>query len=949
MERAPSVLAPREAFGALAIATGVAALLVWVAGREPSPRDAAAASLALASALSAWLAWRDRPGPRGRFVRLGAIGALAASSAPVAWFFGPNAGFAAFLAIALVTAGVLSGGSRDPLVRAAAWVGYAALALGELAVFGAVLARALPDHSLTPVLVGDHPDWHHAMAHAFLQAILLASLLAGRAIARRYAALLFALEGAARARAERDALLAEARAEYERTLDAARRGVLSGRGLGGYRLGELRERDDTSEVYEAERADGAPVTVRIDVHAAETVIREEPRTLEERVIARGALPLGELVALARALAATLDPLHARGLAHLTVSPASIEWDGEAWRLRAAGAAQPDYAAPEQLRGAADARADVFAMAATLAFAGLGRALVGDAERGEPGRLDAPLASLALGLARDPAARPPSAGALADMLARDVADTPRAPATTRAAQSPAAESPATTPARDALDDAYRAKMRAFSVGISAVCAVGASLLLVVAREPLPLRVALVAMAGIVASAWAYDLLIVRRGGSSYWPWVLAAALSAGPAYSIGLHSGIAAVVALWLFAGGVFMDAPRRGARVRALAGVLAAHTAIFVAVASGVLPDAGNVPLFAPGAPRAEAALLHALLMATYVLAFAAGHAIDRRHAALAARADAAAREAARREVELAAARDELDLARAAASGIFTGAALGGYDVGRLLGRGGMGEVYEAVERASGQRVALKLVRGDRVEPWALELFRREATAMARVTSPHVARVLAVGDGDGGPPYLAMELVVGRSLAALLRERATLPLERARRMVAELARGLADVHAAGVVHCDLKPANVIFTDDGHVRLVDFGVSRAGGEGDAPDVVAGTPAYMAPEQCRRGEIGPRADLYALSLVIYRALVGRPAYVGTSPHVIAARAEREGPPDPRPAVSDDLACALRVGLAFDPADRYASADELADAFEAAFDGALPAAVRERARALASRKSG
>ena len=179
-----------------------------------------------------------------------------------------------------------------------------------------------------------------------------------------------------------------------------------------------------------------------------------------------------------------------------------------------------------------------------------------------------------------------------------------------------------------------------------------------------------------------------------------------------------------------------------------------------------------------------------------------------------------------------------------------------------------------------------------------------------------------------MELVVGRSLSEVLRECERLELDEARRLVRDMARGLADVHAADVLHCDIKPGNVLHTEAGRWKLVDFGVARRTGGALSGGSKAGTPAYMAPEQARGDVVDERSDLYALCLVVYGALVGRPAFIGSR-----SEAGPQGdriPPDPARWIElpEDLRLALRLGLATDPAKRYQSAGELAMAFEEAF---------------------
>lgn len=947
MSPSSSVVTPRQVFVALAVTTLVAGVAVQLLGRHPIPMHAATAALFAQSLISALLA-RSYHRPEGAVVaRLAGMGALALLVGPVAWFFGPNAGLCGFLALALLVTGVLSGWGRAPFPSAAAWVIYVGIATAEAVVVGAIVARKLPDLSVTPVLVGHHPDWHHVAAQACLQGIFVAALLAGRGLARRYASLATALDEASRSWGAYEALVAEARAEYAKALAVAQQGVLSARELGEYWIGGLRYREGATELYDAVDDQGTKLSVRIEAVGAELEVTagggtEGAADLREWVVERGAMGHDELRELTEGLCAAVAELHSRGLAHLAIDPAHVHRSEGSWSLASGGASAAGYLAPEQLRGAADARADIFAATAVLAFAVRGDDPFSDAAAvfGERPELPSHLAPVLLrGLAKDPDERFASAAELRDAMLAALGGEERPP---RAAP-PTTQPPSARVDIDVRDDAYRTKMPAYTVGVTLVCAVGMALLLVVAREPVPLRIAIVAMVGIVAAAWWHYLAVIRRGRMGYWPWVVAAGLSVGPAYSIGLHSGVAAAIVLWLFSGGTLRGGTHREKRSRALAAVLVTHSAVFAAVVAGWLPDAGTVPIIQPDAPRWEPVLLHALLMGTYALAYVAGHLFDLRHEALARRADEVAREAARKEVELSAARNELDLVLASAAGIFAGTSVGGFEVGALLGRGGMGEVYEAYDRENQQPIALKLLRGDHLlKERALDLFRSEAAAMERVDSPYVARLLAFGDGSDGLPFLAMELVEGRSLAEILRQRGTLDREDARRMIRELATGLADVHAADVVHCDVKPANVLLTDEGRWKLVDFGISRAT-SGDDDQILAGTPAYMSPEQCQlRGSVDARADLYALSLVIYRALVGRPGLTCRGPQEVVALAA-VGPPDPRPSVSEDVALALRIGFAADPADRFQTAAELAEAFEAAFEGALPDALRSRARGM------
>ncbi|NMC69862.1 MAG: serine/threonine protein kinase, partial [Myxococcales bacterium] len=531
-----------------------------------------------------------------------------------------------------------------------------------------------------------------------------------------------------------------------------------------------------------------------------------------------------------------------------------------------------------------------------------------------------------------------------------------PASSSAPAAAAAEDPVSTLA---WREAYGEKMRGFFAAAVLLCAGGAAILGFIGRERGPVYFAWACMGGVVGAAWLHRRLAARRPASSvYWPWALAGALSVGPAHSFGLHSAFASVLVLAVFSGGVFRATQRASwvdRRGLVLAAILAAHTLLFASILAGVVPDDGNVAVRQPGAPAWEPVVHHLLLLGMYVAAFAAGNAVDRAQQTLAARARAATLEAARREALLTLARAELDRVLAGdEGGVFSGQRVGPWNLGRLLGRGGMGEVYEARHAESGVRAALKLIRGDRVgDPVFLRLFERETAALRRIASPYVARVLDVGGLDDELPYIAMEYIAGRSLADILRERDRLAPDELRALLRDAGRGLEDVHAAGVVHGDLKPRNVFRTEAGAVRwkLADFGGARFvdAAADDAPRLVVGTAAYMSPEQAAGEAIDSRSDLFSWCLVLYRALVGRPAFTSADPAEALRRLREAGPPDPRACAElpEDLVLALRLGLARRPAERFGSARELCDAFAQALDGRLDERLRRRARELLRRE--
>jgi Flp pilus assembly protein TadD len=244
------------------------------------------------------------------------------------------------------------------------------------------------------------------------------------------------------------------------------------------------------------------------------------------------------------------------------------------------------------------------------------------------------------------------------------------------------------------------------------------------------------------------------------------------------------------------------------------------------------------------------------------------------------------------------------------------YEVKDLLGEGGMGAVFRAHDRELDEDVALKLLHPEVAKDQAaLTRFRREVKLARRVTHRNVARTFDLGAhaAPGAPAlrFLTMELIVGESLAARARQgRVALP--EALRVAAEIARGLAAAHAVGVVHRDLKPDNVMLSEE-RVVITDFGIARvADGAGEAmrTGMVVGTPAYMAPEQLENGLIDGRTDVYALGTILFELLAGRLPFVGDSAISLAAQRITEDAPDVRslaPALPDGVAELVRGMLA------------------------------------------
>lgn len=248
------------------------------------------------------------------------------------------------------------------------------------------------------------------------------------------------------------------------------------------------------------------------------------------------------------------------------------------------------------------------------------------------------------------------------------------------------------------------------------------------------------------------------------------------------------------------------------------------------------------------------------------------------------------------------------------------YRIVGLLGRGGMGEVYQADDLELGQAVALKfLPRSLTGDQSALASLRNEVRVARQIAHPNVCRVYDIGEVDGHY-FVSMEYVDGEDLASLLRRIGRLPKEKATDIVRQLATGLATAHELGLVHRDLKPANVMIDGRGRVRIMDFGLAGLAEELRGATDRAGTLAYMAPEQLAGRGASIRSDVYALGLVMYELLTGRRAYDGASVDQLRDRQASGPPPSPSSLVSDSDPAVEQVVMScleFDPQRRPSSA--------------------------------
>lgn len=265
----------------------------------------------------------------------------------------------------------------------------------------------------------------------------------------------------------------------------------------------------------------------------------------------------------------------------------------------------------------------------------------------------------------------------------------------------------------------------------------------------------------------------------------------------------------------------------------------------------------------------------------------------------------------------------------------GKFRVERIVGRGGMGIVIEATNVQLDQKVALKLLATGAEDPTMVDRFSREARAAARLKSEHVARVYDVGKDTLYGPFIVMEMLDGKTLAELLAEIKRVQLHRAIEYVIDACEGLAEAHARGIIHQDVKPANLflVLGSDGRpsIKLLDFGIAtmRAktkdeGNDGKSSQPSAGTPAYLAPEQLRGSpSIDHRADVWALGCVLFELLTGERAFKQLRFMELVTNILES----PRTAMPADLLVPFEVVAAIDrclekdPKNRFASTAELA----------------------------
>ncbi|MGH3938777.1 MAG: Stk1 family PASTA domain-containing Ser/Thr kinase [Pseudonocardiaceae bacterium] len=273
------------------------------------------------------------------------------------------------------------------------------------------------------------------------------------------------------------------------------------------------------------------------------------------------------------------------------------------------------------------------------------------------------------------------------------------------------------------------------------------------------------------------------------------------------------------------------------------------------------------------------------------------------------------------------------------------YELGETLGYGGMSEVHRGRDIRLGRDVAIKVLRADLArDPQFQHRFRKEAQNAAALNHPAIVAVYDTGetDSDYGPlPYIVMEFVEGRTLRDIVKTEGPMDEQRAMETMADVCAALDFSHRGGIIHRDVKPANVMITNDGAVKVMDFGIARALADGQGltqTAAVIGTAQYLSPEQARGEPVDARSDVYAAGCVLYELITGQPPFTGDSPVAVAYQHVREDPTPPshqHPGISAAMDAMVLRAMSKNPANRYQSAAEMRSDLVRALAGQRPMA--------------
>jgi eukaryotic-like serine/threonine-protein kinase len=248
------------------------------------------------------------------------------------------------------------------------------------------------------------------------------------------------------------------------------------------------------------------------------------------------------------------------------------------------------------------------------------------------------------------------------------------------------------------------------------------------------------------------------------------------------------------------------------------------------------------------------------------------------------------------------------------------------IGSGGMAVIYKAQDMELGRLVTVKVLRPSLVsDPEFLMRFKREAQAAANLSHPNIVIVYDVGQDGPKTHYIVMEYVPGQDLKKLIRARSSFEVDEALAIIIEVCKGVGYAHRAGLVHCDVKPQNILVTPDNRIKVTDFGIARAltGAAPQVEDMVWGSPHYFSPEQAAGETPTPASDVYSVGVVLFELLTGRLPFTGSDYQALAMAHLKEQPPsilDLNPALPPELDKIIRKVMSKEPSARYRTADQL-----------------------------
>ncbi|MBL0214304.1 MAG: protein kinase [Myxococcales bacterium] len=369
---------------------------------------------------------------------------------------------------------------------------------------------------------------------------------------------------------------------------------------------------------------------------------------------------------------------------------------------------------------------------------------------------------------------------------------------------------------------------------------------------------------------------------------------------------------------------------------IASHALLAIPIIAGWIDDVGLLSSIV--ATPGQLAIAEVLVLGFQVAAYMLGRWARRTNTEAISELQNAMQLIGDQQQALAEVKDDVARQKHADEGRWTGQVMGGFKIGLVLGRGAMGDVYEAMG-ADGRSIAIKLLNTRSSSSESLiDRFHREMEVAARLSSPNIVEVIALSSPDAVVPYIAMERLYGTDLATRLRAEPRMPADEISVLLDQVARGLEVARTAGVVHRDLKPHNLFLHEGATWKILDFGVSKlVGSEGTLTgEGVVGTPQYMAPEQASGGQVTHLADVYALGAIAYRCLTGRSPFKGKDLAELVYQVVHQPPTRPSVLgkVSPQVEAVLAIAMAKDPRRRYPSALSFAHAFAAARRSGAPA---------------